>query len=82
MSEYSNRSVTPSSPPVHKPQLHTVAVGEQLESDYSIQELPGCSNLSIGHQNCSNCQSLLACIEMLEAENSALKIKTNGKSYL
>ena len=79
VSEYSGRSVTPMSPPPDVPQLHTVVVGEQLESDYSIHELLGCSTRSNDHK--CNEKSLLARIEMLQAENASLKKKMNDKSH-
>ena len=65
----------------------TVAVGEQLQSDYQVHELPGgvddasdSSSLPAGLQSCSHPQTevlanttLLARIEYLESENTRLK---------
>ena len=65
----------------------TVAVGEQLQSDYQMHELPGGANdasdsssLPAGLQSCSHPQTevlvhtaLLARIEYLESENARLK---------
>ena len=57
--------------------VHTVIVGEQLQSDYSVHELPGSSSLQASSSESSSDRllvdhALLACIEMLEAENSHL----------
>ena len=74
----SSRSVTPSTS--EQPAL-TVAVGEQLQSDYQVHELPSgaddSSSLPAGLQSCSHPHTevlvntaLVARIEYLEAENA------------
>lgn len=53
-------------------QLHTAMIGQQLESDYHVHELPDHESTT---ESCTATISaaLLARIEMLEAENTKLK---------
>ena len=59
--------------------LLTTPVGEQLQSDYSVHELPSeCAQPSTSHMASSERdavvdRALLARIEFLEAENASLK---------
>lgn len=75
----SSRSVTPAAGTSAK--IHTVMVGEQLQSDYLVHELPGSSSLQASsNESLLVDRALLARIEMLEAENSRLQ-KKSEKHY-
>ena len=75
----SSRSVTPAAGT--SAMIHTVMVGEQLESDYLVHELPGSSSLqAFSNESLLVDRALLARIEMLEAENSRLQ-KKSEKHY-
>ena len=65
------------------PELRTVVVGEQLQSDYLVHELPPVSDFPRKASSESQLldRALLARIEMLEAENSHLQKAKNEKHY-
>ena len=78
----SSRSVTPAAVLSPPQQVQTVAVGEQLHSDYIVHELPSCSTppRSASEKSIVD-RALLARIEVLEAENSSLRAKAADKKY-
>ena len=77
---------TPDSP-VQQHALLTTPVGEQLQSDYSVHELPSeCAQPSTSHMASSERdavvdRALLARIEFLEAENASLNQKITSNHF-
>ena len=72
MKASSSRSVTPA-PPL-SPEVYTATVGEQLQTDYGVHELPGSSTpQTSSNESLLVNHALLAHIEILEAENTHLK---------
>ena len=72
MTASSSRSVTPAPPP--SPKVYTATVGEQLQTDYAVHELPGSSTpRTSSNESLLVNRALLARIEILEAENTHLK---------
>ena len=63
------------------PQLQTVAIGQQLESNYSVHELPTCDESTNDSCSVTLNAALLARIEMLEAENAKLKLQCEERKY-
>ena len=53
-----------------KPEVQTVLIGEQLETNYSVHELPTCDESINDSCSVTLNTTLLARIEMLEAENA------------
>ena len=62
------------------PHLQTVTIGQQLQSDYHVHELPHDESTNDSCSATINA-ALLARIEMLEAENSKLKIQCKERTY-
>ena len=61
-----------------QPQLQIAQVGEQLETNYTVHELPGPSGLLPNECHLIN-QALLAHIEVLEEENKLSDLKNSDK---
>ena len=61
-----------------QPQLQIAQVGEQLETNYTVHELPGPSGLQPNECHLIN-QALLAHIEVLEEENKLSDLKNSDK---
>ena len=66
---------------VNSPHLQTVMIGQQLESDYYVHELPHDESSDHSCRVTINA-ALLARIEMLEAENVKLKLQCKERASL
>ena len=62
-------------------QLQTAMVGEQLNSDYYVHELPTCDESTNDSCSATINAALLARIEILEAENTKLKLQSKERKY-
>ena len=63
------------------PSLQTVEIGQQLESNYSVHELPTCDESTNDSCSVTLNAALLARIEILEAENAKLKSQCDERKY-
>ena len=61
-----------------QPQLLIAQVGEQLEMNCTVHELPGPSGMQPEEYQLIN-QALLTCIEVLEEENKLSDLKNSDK---
>ena len=77
---YTARSLGTTTPATSTPQsqLQIVQVGEQLETNYTVHELPGPSGLQPDECHLIN-QALLTRIEVLEEENKLSDLKNSDK---
>ena len=64
-----------------RPELQTVVIGQQHETNYSVHKLPTCDEST--NDNCSVTfnTALQAHVEMLEAENAKLKLQCEERKY-
>ena len=63
------------------PLLQAVEIGQQLESNYSVHELPTCDDSTNDSCSITLNAALLARTEMLEAENAKLKLQCDERKY-
>ena len=62
------------------PELQTVVIGQQLETNYSAHELSTCDEST--NESCSVTlnTALLGCVKMLEAENAKLNYNVKRRN--
>ena len=64
-----------------RPKPQTVVIGQQLETNYSVYELPTCDESTNDSCSVTLNTALLAHVEMLEAENAKLKLQCEERKY-
>ena len=64
-----------------RPELQTVVIGQQLETIYSVHELPTCDESTNDSCSVTLNTALQAHVEMLEAENAKLKLQCEERKY-
>ena len=77
----SSQSITPAAG-TSPPKVHTVEIGEQLQTEYLVHELPASTSpQKASSESLLVDHALVARIEMLEAENSCLQKRISDKHY-
>ena len=64
-----------------RPEPQTVVIGQQLETNYTVHELPTCDESTNDSCSVTLNTALLARVEMLEAENAKLKLQREERKY-